>query len=103
MPPQPNVITIYQILSRLKIEAAFLRSELLSRSLLRFKFAWCDQQQSRLGWKRRNDSPAPSQAARARGPKGMRLAVLYLTVERWKRYFSSKLAHSKYRQHNYLY
>ena len=34
-------------------------------SLQPLKFAWCDQQQSRLGWKRRNESLALSQAARA--------------------------------------
>jgi hypothetical protein len=31
LPPQPNILTIYQILSRLTIEAAFLRSKLLPR------------------------------------------------------------------------
>ncbi len=31
--PQPNIINIYQIVSCLTIEAAFLRSKLLPRSL----------------------------------------------------------------------
>jgi hypothetical protein len=37
-PPQPNILKIYQILSRLTIEAAFLRAKLLPRSLLRLNY-----------------------------------------------------------------